>query len=176
MEILSLPLSSLNSQYKLIWTESKSLTFSMKSAYQVAIRPQQSDCGKHSTAGDERPLWQKLWSLNVPPKVCTFFQRACSNILPTRANLHRRKVNIYPRCEICCQHTKTTGHLLQECPLASNVWALSKGRIQKCQNHAQDFFLLFKILVGKLEKKDVLETWATISWAIWSARNKFYFE
>ena len=78
-------------------------------------------------------------------------------------------MNIYPRCEICCQHTKTTGHLLWECPLASNVWALSKGRIQKCQNHAQNFFLLFKILVGKLEKKDVLETWAMISWAIWNA-------
>ena len=35
---------------------------------------------------------------------------------------------------------------------------------------------LFKILVGKLEKKDVVETWAMISWAIWNARNKFYFE
>ena len=82
-------------------------------------------------------------------------------------------MNIDPRCEICCQHAKTTGHLLWECPLASNVWALSKGCIQKCQNHAQDFFLLFKMLVGKLEKKDVFETWAMISWAFGMLETSF---
>ena len=39
----------------------------------------------------------------------------------------------------------------------------------------QDFFLLFQHLVAKLDLKDI-ERWVVISWAIWNARNKFYFE
>ena len=69
-------------------------------------------------------IWRKLWSLNVPPKVWMFVWRACLNILSTQDNLHCRKININPRCEICCQHLESTAYLLWECPLAQNVWAL----------------------------------------------------
>ena len=39
----------------------------------------------------------------------------------------------------------------------------------------QGFFLLFQHLVAKLELKD-LERWTVVSWAIWNARIKCYFE
>ena len=70
---------------------------------------------------------------------------------------------------------ESAGHLLWECPLARNVWALCRGRIQKCSNSAQDVFSLFHQMVGCLSQQD-LEKWAVISWGIWNARNKFYFE
>ena len=104
-----------------------------------------------------------------------FVWRACSNILPRRENLHRRKIKVDPQCEVCCQKTESTGHLLWECPLARNVWALCRGKIQKCSNDAQDFFALFQMQADRLTKME-LDRWATISWAIWNARNKFYFE
>ena len=59
--------------------------------------------------------------------------------------------------------------------MARNVWALCKGKIQKCSNDAQDFFALFWMQADGLTKME-LDRWATISWAIWNARNKFYFE
>ena len=61
--------------------------------------------------------------------------------------------------------------------MARNVWAISKGRVQKCSDQVQDFFQLFRMLKGKLTKTE-LERWATTSWAIWNARNgnKYYFE
>ena len=37
------------------------------------------------------------------------------------------------------------------------------------------FFLLFNQMQQKLSKLD-LEKWATMAWAIWNARNRFYFE
>ena len=80
----------------------------------------------------------------------------------------------------CCEKqevsvTESTSHLLWECPMARNVWAISKGRVQKCSNQVQGFFQLFRMSKGKLTKTE-LERWATTSWAIWNARNKYYFE
>ena len=61
-----------------------------------------------------------------------------------------KKVRVDPRCELCSQHHESTGHLLWECPFARNVWALCSGKIQKCSNEAQDFFLLFHMMVRRL--------------------------
>ena len=47
--------------------------------------------------------------------------------------------------------------------------------MQKCSNEVQDFFHLFRMLGRKLSKEE-MEKWATLSWAIWNARNKLYFE
>ena len=54
--------------------------------------------------------------------------------------------------------------------MGSSLWST-----KKCLNTKQDFFLLFQHLVAKLDLKDI-ERWVVISWAIWNARNKFYFE
>ena len=80
-----------------------------------------------------------------------------------------RGVKNEQRCDICGQEPEITSHILWECPLARNVWALVKGRLQECSNMKQDFFLLFQHLVAKLELKD-LERWTVVSWAIWNLR------
>ena len=80
-----------------------------------------------------------------------------------------------PRCEICCKKPGSVGHRLWECPLARNVWAICQGKIQKCPNDAREFFALFWMLVDRLPEME-LDRWATISWALWNARNKYYFE
>lgn len=66
-------------------------------------------------------------------------------------------------------------HLLWEFPFARNVWAMMRGRVQKYSNEVQDFFHLFWMLGRKLSKEE-MEIWETLSWAIWNARNKAYFE
>ena len=76
---------------------------------------------EHSTVALDRPIWNKLWSLNVPPKVKTFIWWACSNSLPTRDNLHGRKMQVEPRCGFCYQRSKTAEHVLWTCPFARNV-------------------------------------------------------
>ena len=48
-------------------------------------------------------------------------------------------------------------------------------KYKNCSNDAQDFFALFRMQADRLTKME-LDRWATISWAIWNARNKFYFE
>ena len=111
----------------------------------------------------------------MPPKIWNFLRRACSNILPTRENLHRCKVQVEPTCGLCSQCPESIEHRLWECPLARNVWALCLGKTGKCPNAAQDFFSLFKQMVVRLTQQE-LEHWATVAWAIWNASNKFCFE
>ena len=168
MEILQLPLSRLSSRDKLVWKENRSQSFSVETAYQVALRMGQQQRVEHSGLMAERKIWRKLWSLNVPPKVRMFVWRARSNVLLTQDNLYCRKINIDPRCEF-------SAHLLCECPFAQNVWALCRGKLQKCSNDAQDIFMLFRWLIDKLSKQE-LERWTVTAWAIWNARNKYYFE
>ena len=173
--ILALPLTRQNSQDKLIWKENRSQRFMVRSAYQVALRLKYPQQAEHSSVQAHGSTWRKIWELNVPPKVRTFLWRACSGCLPTRENLHKKRIRVEQRCELCHHHAETIGHVLCECPLARNVWALFRGTIQKCRNEVDDFFLLFKMLQQKQGSSD-LEKWAVTAWSIWNARNRFYFE
>ena len=98
-----------------------------------------------------------------------FLWRACSNTLPTRDNLHRRKLQVELRCAICHQPRETVCHTLWECPLARNVWALVKGKIQKSVDQASDFLELTRSMLQRLPKEE-MERWSVIAWAIWNAR------
>ena len=77
MEIMAIPLAQVSVRDKLNWKENIWKVFSVKSAYQVALRLKQQDCVKHSTAVRDRPIWNKIWSLKVPPKVKNFLWHAC---------------------------------------------------------------------------------------------------
>ena len=130
--------------------ENKSRTVSVKTAYHVALRLKQQQVVENSKVRSDKPTWKKLWTLNVPLKVRTFMWRACSNNLPTRDNLRRRKVHVTEVCGLCKK--KTRDLRLQKCPLARNVWALVNGKIQKCSNEARNFFLLFGFMVQSLDQ------------------------
>ena len=133
-EILAIPLSRERTQDTLIWKENRKHEFSVKSAYHIALRLNKQEVTEHSQVGADGKLWKTVWKLNVPPKVRTFMWRACANILPTRDNLHRQRVDVDRNCEFCRQQPKMGAHLLWECPFARNVWALSSGKVQKCRN------------------------------------------
>nr|POE57897.1 cysteine-rich receptor-like protein kinase 29 [Quercus suber] len=98
-----------------------------------------------------------------------------SDNLPTRANLARQKVPIDPKCAACGSSNETVLHILWQCPLPRNVWALVKGKLQKCDSSARTFFSLARTLKDKLSRKE-LESWAMVAWSIWNARNRLYFE
>ena len=87
----------------------------------------------------------------------------------------RRRVLVDPTYTIYKQHDETVVHVLCECPFARNVWAMVRGRLQKCNSEASNFYTLARQMEEKLPKKE-LEIWTIVSWAIWNARNRFHFE
>lgn len=60
MEIMDIPLSRVAGRDKLCWKENKGKVFSVKFAYQVALRLKQQDYVEHSTAPRDRPIWNKI--------------------------------------------------------------------------------------------------------------------
>lgn len=141
-DILRIPLSNTHARDRLYWKENKAKQFMVRTAYRVALRLQGESGAEHSSVRDEKRFWCRIWKLKIPPKVRNFVWRACTDILPTRANLYRRKVPIDPLYLISGQTDKTVGHALWECPLARNVWAVAQGRLQKCGAAVHNFFLL----------------------------------
>ena len=93
-DILAVPLNQLSSPDKLIWKENRTHSFSVRTAYQVALRLKNPHQAEHSSVQVHGSTWRRIWKLNVPPKVSTFIWRACSNCLPTRENLHRRWITV----------------------------------------------------------------------------------
>lgn len=141
---MALPLNHLNSQDSLIWKENKAHEFSVRTTYQVALRLKNTSAAEHSSARVHSVTWTKIWKLKVLPTVRTFLWRACSNCLPTRDNLGRKKVQVEAICEFCRQKPETVTHLLWVCPFARNVWGLLGEESKKYSNEAEAFFLLFK--------------------------------
>uniref|UniRef100_A0A7N2MHA8 Reverse transcriptase zinc-binding domain-containing protein n=1 Tax=Quercus lobata TaxID=97700 RepID=A0A7N2MHA8_QUELO len=174
-DIFHLKLGPPGSRDKLCWNENKSKTFSVKTAYQIAVKLLNPPSGEHSNARQDVRMWKTFWSLNTPPKVRNFLWRASSDILPTRVNLLRRKIQVDPRCTLCGQHDETTTHILWDCPYAQNVWALVRGKLQKSRSGVLSFYELAQMMMTRLTTSE-LETWAMVSWSIWNARNKFHFE
>ena len=70
--VLSIPLQSNQNRDVLTWKENNSQTFSIKSAYQVAIMLKEQTRIEHSPASKDRTHCKKIWKLNVPPKVRNF--------------------------------------------------------------------------------------------------------
>lgn len=75
-EILAIPLSNLHTRDSLIWMENKSRTFPIKTAYQVAVLLKHHHDEELLAPRRDQPIWKKIWTLNVPPKVRTFLWRA----------------------------------------------------------------------------------------------------
>jgi hypothetical protein len=59
-----------------------------------------------------------------------FIWRACHEILPTRANLYKRKIIDDPKCPMCGREEETTFHALWSCP-AMDVWGAGPRVFQK---------------------------------------------
>ena len=90
MEIMSIPLQqNIAGRDVLIWIENQSQSFLVKS---VAIMMKEQTQIEHSIANTKKPIWRKLWMLNVPLKVRMFLWHACANVLPTKENLNRRRI------------------------------------------------------------------------------------
>ena len=91
-ENLAIPLNALHRRDELEWKENRARRLSVKATYQVALRLLHHDGVEHSNAGIDGKVWKTIWALKVPPKVRNFIWRACSNILPTKDNLHHQRV------------------------------------------------------------------------------------
>uniref|UniRef100_A0A803PIR6 Reverse transcriptase zinc-binding domain-containing protein n=1 Tax=Cannabis sativa TaxID=3483 RepID=A0A803PIR6_CANSA len=118
--ILSILLSPIPKNDKIIWHHSDTGCYTVKSGYHLAISLDSKD--DHSSSSTNRRWWNWLWSLKLPKKVKIFAWRLVNDALPTAVNLAHKKIAPSAACALCKCSWESVGHALFRCENAKLVW------------------------------------------------------
>ncbi|MCH97471.1 retrotransposon unclassified-like protein [Trifolium medium] len=123
-QILSLPLSHRLPQDKIIWCWEKNDEYSVRSAYQLL--DDRKNCNQPSPSSIfQESLWGKIWKAAVPNVIRNFLWRLVKHILPSRARLAKKGLNVDPCCPLCYQQAEDYEHIFMSCPIAKLTWFAS---------------------------------------------------
>lgn len=106
----------MNVEDKLIWHFDRLGRYSTKSGYHVArLMGESNGVSSGAAAGSSSldPLVMNIWRLQIPNKIKIFLWRLWTNSLPTRFNLHKRKVILTPLYSLCGASIETAFHALR---------------------------------------------------------------
>ena len=108
--IESIPLSVTLPADKLVWAETSTRNFTVRSAYKLAVNVfTTATNGTTSDGSLLRKFWKKIWSLPIPHKVRHLCWRACRDTLPTKVKLRRCNVIAEDMCVCCHEEAETNG-------------------------------------------------------------------
>ncbi|KAL0413376.1 UNVERIFIED_CONTAM: hypothetical protein Sradi_1539300 [Sesamum radiatum] len=123
--VLSIPLGRHCSDDCLIWHSYSKGVFTVKSAYQLAMKISELDMPSSSSSSGPTADWSFVWKCSIPNKIKVFGWKACRNALATLSNLARRRVYVENYCPLCSDQKEDLQHILLYCHFARQVWALS---------------------------------------------------
>ena len=113
--ILSISLSHLPTEDKVIWPFNSSGVFSIKSGTKF-LKKETNLLAPRSSQAQDNDIWKRIWRLSVPNKVRNFLWRDCHNTIPVKQSLWKRKLLSDDICEQCRSSSETIFHALWECP------------------------------------------------------------
>jgi hypothetical protein len=157
-----------------VWLGTKNGDVTVKTAYHMAIENMEDSKGNSSTSDINKQFWRKLWSIKVPLVARVFLWKACSNILHTKLNLHKKGVVEDPLCPICKMEGETMEHILWNCESAKDVWSAYNSKIQKFPTMEMPFASIIAILAEKLDDEE-LQMVTVVARLIWLRRNNVVF-
>jgi len=131
--------------------------------YQQLCERELMDKALVSDTANKKLFWKRLWKMSVPNKIEIFLWHACSDALPTRSNLFKRKVVGVPTCQHCGSGYETMMHALWTCQNIHTAWESRFGWLRKDYPMLATFSDLVA-LVGQQQKQ--LEIFATVAWLI----------
>ena len=115
-----------------------------------------------------KPLWKRIWGLNVPCKVKNLVWRAAKNSLPTKQNLVKRKVLIDDHCDHCKMQQEDPLHALYLYPKLKEIWLSVQAWNQCSLRQTTSFIDLMGCILA--ENRDP-NLFAMIVWVVWKRQN-----
>ncbi|KAM7262619.1 hypothetical protein ACFE04_000302 [Oxalis oulophora] len=150
-----------------IWSGTNRGVYSVKTGYYFArnilyssVVAAEHDQSYHII--DDFP-WEKIWKLNILPKIKDFIWRACKGIIPICHNLQLRGVALENACPICGEF-ENIEHALMTCSKAVECWHSISFNIPNTS--FMDF--ISNILQGNTH---LAEKICVLAWGIWNNRN-----
>ncbi|KAL0451437.1 UNVERIFIED_CONTAM: hypothetical protein Slati_1121800 [Sesamum latifolium] len=114
--ILAIDIRGIEEQDELIWHFEEKSRFTVRSAYQVALRLR-----NEATCSLSGKSWNFIWQSKAQPKVVMFAWRCTFDALPTNVNLRRKGILVQEGCGACDEENETTLHVLLQCSFARLV-------------------------------------------------------
>ena len=120
--IMAIPLCLTNQRDVLIWLGCSNGEYSVKSSYKQLCKEENMSEASALDASIQKAFWKHMWKIRVPNKIKTFLWRVCSDALPTKVNLKKRKILEDRRCGACLSAQETTLHAIWNCDELKEVW------------------------------------------------------
>ncbi|XP_058787163.1 uncharacterized protein LOC131661587 [Vicia villosa] len=118
--IVSIPLSRIPTDDKIIWHFEKNGEYSFKTAYHATCAQKECLLPGPSSHSNQN-LWQLIWRAPILNRQRNFLWCVAKNILPTRGNLLKKGISLDPVCPFCSAEIETMQHLLMDCVFAKQV-------------------------------------------------------
>ena len=129
--------------------------YSVKSGYKAICEDARQEEASVSNSVATSGIWSAIWKLNVPGKIKHFLWRACTNSLPTKTNLLRRKIISESLCHQCGKSDEDTKHALWDCEAIKQVWCVDFGWVNRFETEQGNFLDLFDRMVSKSGKAEL---------------------
>ena len=163
--IKSIPLSSYTQSDTLVWPFTPNGQYTMNSRYRFPFEENSTSQPTQQSSPHSLDCWKKLWKMDIPNKIKNFVWRSCRETLPTKADLHRRKIT----ADAVCDQWQTCSHALFFCSDVQGVWAA----IQQWQwLSTMQGKIAMEIFSRALEEDKDPSLLAYTVWTLWNRRNK----
>ncbi|XP_019170430.1 PREDICTED: uncharacterized protein LOC109165997 [Ipomoea nil] len=155
--ILNTPLSIRRPMDAWVWKGDSKGAYTVKSCYRLLTREVQTDYD-----------WNRIWHLQVPPKVRVFAWQLAKDVLPTREALARKRVACMVICHMCGTVDETNAHMFRDCYHVRVLWGAA-GLPVLTHDHGSIVQWFFEQIAHL--KDDLLPKFVMICWAVWKSRN-----
>ncbi|XP_010474031.1 PREDICTED: uncharacterized protein LOC104753480 [Camelina sativa] len=125
-------------------------------------------------------LKAQVWSLKTVPKIKTFLWRMLSGALAVSERLASRGVMLDTRCMVCGSTEETICHMMNICPVARQIYALSNIPVPPDGFSEHDVVKNWSFLVSLIQDgeypEEIRRVLPWLLWGIWKWRNNFVFQ
>lgn len=105
----------------LTWLHTRKGDLTFKSVYEFLIKHRPVN-NTHPPIPPHHPVWRKIRSLNVLPRVKVFVWKCYSGVLPVSCKIGRWVHTVNTTCSMCNSCPETEEHTFFKCPFSRDVW------------------------------------------------------
>lgn len=163
------------------WEHNHSGDYSVKSGYWLACEYYNKETLSFARLLPSiNCLKDQIWLLQTAPKIKSFLWKVLSGALPVAVKFASRGMKVDTRCQSCGFEGESANHILFMCPVARQVWALSKFPSPPTGFDLESIYQNIHYLLDTSKNNKVPLSISRIFpwtlWLLWKNRNKLIFD
>lgn len=164
-----------------VWLHNRNGSYSVRSGYWfINSLVRREEIREAEARPSLNELKVEVWKLPTAPKIKTFIWRALSNAIPVGELLVKRGIKMDPVCQACGFQGESTNHIIFQCSVARQVWALAYVPYPEngfdMVSHFSNFHTLILMMKNDSIPEDVRNSIPWIVWYLWKFRNGILFD